>query len=325
MKRDSWIARFNRRVPYPLRLALIGVLGIALLPLLKAAPVYGYLLYAGITAERRDCPLPRMLSAPGDKDQLVRDIARHEQSVRVVDRDREWDLVQVQTPGGRKYWIRDAGAWLPGPRLIAYLVAEHQWMAQRNPGDIVAEGDTVIDCGAHVGVFTADALARGARRVVAIEPDAANLECLRRNFKDEIEAGRVVLVPKAVWSEPTTLRFTVAEENSGMGSAVLERAGREIEVPATTIDAIVREYGIGKVDYLKMDIEGAERHALRGGMETLRRSRPRVMLEAYHLDDDYQVLPGLLREAHADYREICGPCELDGRSRSYRPYVLYYR
>ena len=49
-----------------------------------------------------------------------------------------------------------------------------------------------------------------------------------------------------------------------------------------------------------MDIEGAERQALRGALATLRRDRPRLMIDSYHRPDDLAVLPPLIRTAHRD-------------------------
>jgi hypothetical protein len=77
------------------------------------------------------------------------------------------------------------------------------------------------------------------------------------------------------------------------------------------------------VDFIKLDIEGAEREALKGGMETLRQFRPRLMLEMYHRPDDRQVLPIVVRQAHADYGIICGPCEFDQQNKEVVPHVFY--
>jgi FkbM family methyltransferase len=324
MARPTLIQRFNRRVPYPLRLLLAAVAGLGLLPVLKTSMAYGIILYQAASDDRRSCPTPQLLRSPALNARFATQRARAIASTKVVARDPSYGIIQVATLG-KSFWVKDSGETLNGEALVPYLVAEHLWMGKVNPVESVQPGDTVIDCGAHIGTFTSDALARGAHRVFAIEPDATNLECLRRNFSQEIAASRVILVPKAVWSEETILNFNISDLNSGMNSAVIRTGTREIEVPATTIDAIVREHGIDRIDYLKMDIEGAERHALRGAMDTLKRDRPRVMLEAYHLEDDHQVLPRLLREAHADYQEVCGPCERDQRTNSWRPYVLYYR
>ncbi|MEL7089974.1 MAG: FkbM family methyltransferase, partial [Planctomycetota bacterium] len=54
---------------------------------------------------------------------------------------------------------------------------------------------------------------------------------------------------------------------------------RTIEVPTTTLDAYARAHGIDKLHLIKMDIEGAEVAALRGGADTLRRLRPIIAIE----------------------------------------------
>ena len=65
------------------------------------------------------------------------------------------------------------------------------------PGEnFVRPGDVVLDCGANIGVFVRESLDAGAKTVVAIEPAPENIECLRRNFKDEIAAGRVIVYPE---------------------------------------------------------------------------------------------------------------------------------
>jgi FkbM family methyltransferase len=96
--------------------------------------------------------------------------------------------------------------------MLANLLAEHRWMAELNPSEGVRPGDIVIDCGAHVGVFTHTALARGASQVVAVEPEPSNLECLRRNFATEIATGRVIVVGVGVWDSPGILRLNIAED-----------------------------------------------------------------------------------------------------------------
>jgi len=324
MSERSLLDRFNRRVPYAARLLLAAALGLSMLPVVQGAQYYGVLLYHGLFQTEAPCSVAKVLRAPARYGEFLRLRDEVGRGAQVVERDAGAGIVRVAA-GGTSFWVREAGDQMEGLALIPYLIAEHVWMGRMNPAEAVQQGDTVIDCGAHVGTFTADALARGARRVVAIEPDATNLECLRRNFAREIAEERVVLVPKAVWSEEKMLKFTISDANSGKGSAVLDSGNRQVEVPATTIDTLVRELGIEKVDYIKMDIEGAERHALRGGLGTLTRDRPVLLLESYHLPDDAVVLPRVVRQAHTDYREVCGPCEKPEEDARWRPYALYYR
>ena len=61
------------------------------------------------------------------------------------------------------------------------------------------EGDVVIDVGADLGTFTRIALQRGARLVIAVEPDPVNAACFLRAFAKEIADGRVRLVEAAAW------------------------------------------------------------------------------------------------------------------------------
>lgn len=161
-----------------------------------------------------------------------------------------------------------------------------------------------------MGVYTAKALSLGAARVISVEPDPGNLECLRRNLSAPIAAGRVIVVDQGVWSSEGKLVLHEAVGNSGMNSVVNEVGGANVTISVTTIDALVRNLNLSRVDYIKFDIEGAEREAIKGGMNTLRTFRPRLMLDTNHRPGDMQVLPALIRQAHADYRYGCGPCRL---------------
>lgn len=242
--------------------------------------------------------------------------------VKVINRDDQLGIEQVQT-GKRAFWVKSGGDGMDGQELMAYLLAEHRWITEETPDLQVKPGDTVIDCGAHVGVFTDKALKLGASKVISVEIDPVNLECLRRNFAPEIAQGRVIVYPKGVWSKEGTMAFTVAKSNSGMGSLVSSPRGETIQVPITTIDNMVRELGLTKINFIKMDIEGAEREALAGGVQTIRRDHPTLMMDFNHMPDDPKVLPGVVHGLSASYRPVCGPCEDLGKE--FRPHIMYFR
>jgi FkbM family methyltransferase len=319
----SALKNFNKSIPRPLRLVVVAAVGLLVWPFAYYATLYGSFLYSRFGSVDGGCPLSRVLSAR-DHDARLTSLCKYIRAQsKVVGTDQELGLIQVQTPS-RAFWLPKAGRELGGFDLVTYLVAEHAWMGEIDPNLQVQSGSVVVDGGGHVGTFTSFALARGASRVIAFEPDPVNMECFRRNFAAEISSGRVVLVPKALWHSETSLSFTVSEANSGMGSAVISSGSRTIDVPAVTLDETLGRLGVGHIDYLKMDIEGAERHALNGAMKTLSRDRPRLLLESYHLPDDPIVLRGILRRAHAGYAAECGPCEM-GSEQKWRPHVIYYR
>ena len=229
--------------------------------------------------------------------------------------------VLVQTPE-RKFWTRIQGKDEDARAALAHLMAEHDWMAKYSPDQQVRKNDIVLDCGAHVGTFTSLALERGAAKVIAFEPAQESLECLRRTFRSEIAEGRVVLVPKAVWMNDDPIELTVSDLSSGMNSAVIGTGTTTRVLPATRIDTAVAALSLPRVDYIKMDIEGAEREALAGARGTLARYKPRLMVENYHLPDDPEVIPAVILSANPDYQIIAGPC-LRMRDR-FIPYVLYF-
>lgn len=231
-------------------------------------------------------------------------------------------LFLVESPAWRP-WVALGGSESDAAGVLSHLWSEHEWMRDHNPEEQVRQGDVVLDCGAHVGSFSRFALDRGASKVVAFEPMESNLECLRRNFAREIGEGRYIIVPKAVWSTDGELAFTVSEYSSGTNSAVLDTGSKTIRVAAARIDTVVKELGIGKVSYIKMDIEGAEREALKGARETLAKHKPRLMIESYHLPDDSEVLPATVLAAQSGYQMECGPCGV--KENRLIPYVLYFR
>jgi FkbM family methyltransferase len=147
----------------------------------------------------------------------------------------------------------------------------------------IRAGDIVLDCSANIGAFVWEALRAGATRVVAIEPSERNFESLRRNFAKEIEAGRVIVYPKGVWHRDETLTFNVFD-NSARDSIVMttrteeNTRPRKVSFQVTTIDRIVTELGLGRVDFIKMDVEGAERNALDGARATIARFAPRMSI-----------------------------------------------
>ena len=83
------------------------------------------------------------------------------------------------------------------------------------------------------------------------------------------------------------------------------------------------ELKLERVDFIKMDIEGAERNALAGARQTLARWHPRLALSAYHRPDDPEKIPAAVFAAWPGYRMECGPCA-DAKT-FVRPDVLYFR
>ena len=88
-----------------------------------------------------------------------------------------------------------------------------------------------------------------------------------------------MVVPKAAWSSEGRMALHVGGMHSGSSSLTSDTGGEQLEVAVATIDALVAELNLSRVDFIKLDIEGAEREALKGAAVTLKKHHPRIMIE----------------------------------------------
>lgn len=230
-----------------------------------------------------------------------------------------------KTEAGLDLWnTPQGGIWdIHGDIILPFLMAEQQRDIYEPPGHEVRRGDIVLDCGANIGVFTKKALSRGADLVVAIEPAPLTLEALRRNLKEEINSGRVIVYPKGVWDHDAELELALDTVNQAANSVVIgKEQGPTVRVPLTTIDKIVAELKLPRVDFIKMDIEGAEKPAIQGASDTIRRFQPRMSLSSEHLADDYTAIPAVVKSLEPRYRYR--GCDCEGKKGRIRALVLAF-
>jgi FkbM family methyltransferase len=209
---------------------------------------------------------------------------------------------------------------------MAFGVKEMTALAEYEiEGNQVQPGDTVIDCGAHVGLYTKLALSRGAGLVVAVEPDPENYWCFRESLRDEIAKGRVQVFQVGVWNERDSLTFSHSKDNPGAhGFFERGRPGNAIEyenVPVVALEDLVTELALDRVDWIKMDIEGAERQALAGAAGVLKNFKPRMAICTYHRDDDAVTLPSIVLAANSTYSLSAKRIVTGG---TIRPKVLFF-
>lgn len=224
----------------------------------------------------------------------------------------------LKDPAGYDLWSTARGdLWLPSEsdKMLPWLLAHMELEPYQSGPCEVRPGDIVLDCGAHVGLFTREALSAGARIVVAVEPAPENVECLERNFSGEIRSGRVIVYPKGVWDTEGSLPFKAEPRFSATDRFVpgFEGAAGASRLPVTTLDKLVAELALERVDYIKMNIEGAEQQALAGARGTLSRFHPRLAIAADHRPDDLEKIPQLARSAWPGYQQRCGNCYIDRR------------
>ena len=74
------------------------------------------------------------------------------------------------------------------------------------------------------------------------------------------QAGRVIVYPKGVWNKDDVLPLHVCRNSAGDSVTLdLDPGQQVINVPLTTIDKVVAELHLPRVDFIKMDIKGSEK------------------------------------------------------------------
>jgi hypothetical protein len=76
------------------------------------------------------------------------------------------------------------------------------------------------------------------------------------------------------------------------------------KITITSLDKFVTENKLERVDFIKADIEGAERDMLKGATNVLKTFAPKLAICTYHLPDDSQVLEQIIKEANPAYTVV---------------------
>lgn len=154
-----------------------------------------------------------------------------------------------------------------------------------------------IEYAADLGAYNGDSIRELASyaprlvRTVAIEPDARNF----RKLNEYAQSARfqVESFNAAAWDSDCELTFTAGgNRNSTLSSTVGLKTGAKLRtVEARRLDSVCNE----RLDYIKYDVEGAEREALLGSEELIHRFHPKLLVSLYHRTDDLLALPGLVK------------------------------
>ncbi|PSR53202.1 FkbM family methyltransferase [Adhaeribacter arboris] len=168
--------------------------------------------------------------------------------------------------------------------------------------ETITPGNTIVEVGAHIGYISQyfSFLAGDKGKILIFEPGTNNIPYLQKNIA---KLNNVVLVQKAVSNQNGVANFYLenltGQNNSLINdyqrfNATLANSGvkvskKMVEVETVTLDSYLKQfYPDTTIDFIKMDIEGAELIALTGMTETLKKYKPNLMIEV--TVNDYEVI-----------------------------------
>ena len=160
----------------------------------------------------------------------------------------------------------------------------------------IEKGDVLIDVGAGIGEFTILAGVKVGNEgcVLAIEPEPRNFAYLKTNVKLN-KLKNVKLCRKAIAEYKGRAKLYVLDNGCTGHSLIPRKRAKAIEVEVDTLDNVVNSYALDKIDFIKVNVEGAEVNVIKGGRKVLGMAR-KVVIEchgAYNVTKIIRILKAL--------------------------------
>lgn len=140
-------------------------------------------------------------------------------------------------------------------------------------------GETVVDVGAHIGLYTlmASKMLGTEGRVISVEPDASNLVMLRKNIALN-NLNNVLVLPIALGDTNGQKAFYAGIMPTGSSlnpsdSRIRHKVRSTSTIGIMTLDSLLEKLGVNSVDWLKIDAENMDLEVLMGAEHLLRTSR----------------------------------------------------
>lgn len=163
-------------------------------------------------------------------------------------------------------------------------------------------GLNFVDCGAYQGDTLTHFLEQLERNETyhyyAFEADRNNYEILKK-FCEERNLNTVKPINLGVWDKQGELCFQENQTTGEVSGRIVENDGTGVNV--VKVDSLDAVLGNEKVDFIKMDIEGAEINALWGAERCIKRNKPTLAISAYHKLEHLWEIPLLIKEMNEKY------------------------
>ncbi len=157
---------------------------------------------------------------------------------------------------------------------------------------------TMVDAGAYNGDTAREAKEYFPvlQKIFAIEPDKRNYKKLEKYSEAEKDID-VITINSAAWNENTSGYFAESGNRNSTAVATASFEHKEGEISFVKIDELTD----GKIDYIKYDVEGAEREAIEGSRRVISGDYPCLLISLYHRSRDIFELVNLMKKDYPEY------------------------
>lgn len=172
------------------------------------------------------------------------------------------------------------------PQIHASLITFNDEEAVRRAMWNIAPGDVIFDVGAAYGSYILPALAAGAAHVFAFSPGLTESLFLMRSLRVNGWESRCTLWQCGAYSKPGYLQvYSDCPVETFRDQPSQEHPDADGHFAVTTVDAVLQLINLSRLDWLKLDVEGCEAAVISGALATIKRYRPKILVE-HHLFKD---------------------------------------
>lgn len=163
----------------------------------------------------------------------------------------------------------------------------------------IKEGMNIVDAGAHIGAYSILSAEKvgNSGKIIAVEPEAENYKLLMENinlnnFKNVIPINIALSdhngSEKLYFSQRSTSHSLLVKDNETSSFS---------QVQVKTLDRLLEELNLKKIDIIKIDTEGAEMPILRGAEKTLKNNpNAKIIVASYHYPGETEEVQNFLQE-----------------------------
>lgn len=215
-------------------------------------------------------------------------------------------------------------------KYIRYFPVDHEKENFDFLRSCCGEGATILDIGAHIGLFSIIAAKTAGvyGKIFAFEPSPTTIPVLQQTIRINELEGLINTINQAMGKEKGKSSFFISDDEADNGNSLVcykeDRKLHAVEVEVNTIDNFVMTKKLSKINFINIDVEGAEYDTLCGGLEVFKKYKPHFILAIHpeaiekkgdRLEDIYDLLEKLrydimYKGKYISKEKFCGNREL---------------